>query len=1109
MRIDRPESQEEAILLEVREPVRRFLRRILDEPAMAEDAESETMLTLIHRIRAGLELRRPISFALQVAWTKALAVQRRAARVRRVVCVNPPLPRDPARMAELKDWLESGLASLRPIERAVIHLRYSEDLSYRELAAVLGEPVGTIGRQLHDARMALKASLEKSGGHEVSDLTLSVLLPVFRTLDRVVPSAGGASLASPLTLAAPTTIRLTLIGRVFFGLVLLFAVGTGTWLLLPNAGGVRATGATRNLEGSLAVSPGVAAALEQDVVPVRSLETPRTLATSERVVDASSRGTSATVAIGGTIMDLSGEPVSGASITYHARIGERSVRATVRSDRAGRYLFERVPIDPSFTRPDAGTLEIASDGHATQLKPVGMALPRSGSNALDLDAWLARGSTLEGTVRDAHGGAPISDALVEIWMNPALEVPSRPGFGALDKGPVESIRLGQTRTDELGHYRLEHVPVRIAGIEPGCRFAPLVKMEKPVLAGGLVVSAPGRATTGALVPLATEDETVVTIDVGMPRELVLAGSVRDGRGSAVEGAEVRARFATDDLNQWAISPQRIKGDGALAATVTEAGGGWRLAGLPPLSFPARLEITAHVAGREAARLVVPAVGAAGRLPDLVLTEADPITGVVVDGGGAPIKGAVVRLMDPVPNGGASSPMLDTATSDLNGRFTVAQPHRPWSSLELRIDAPGFASARAPVGEGSNREISITLVRERFVRGTVRSAEGHPVAGAWVTAVPGSVPRGALTHEYLESHRSLALGETASDAAGAFTLGGLPPGPVALWVGVPWPRGDGLLGLLLGRKFAVVVPEPSPPGPLVVTLPEYRSERGRLVVRVVDARSKAPIQRDLTGTLVAPDGMVGGHGMFAGPGLLVFHEVPVGTYRVQVEAAGFPKQESADVKISDAASPSELRVELGRGARLVGRVKHEGARLPGTIYLRLHSDSKKSTSRRVPCGDDGAFDVDGLAPGSWRVSAELQETGRPSVMTTRPEHVVLAAGFPSPSLELVLLPTERVRLRLSGLFDEGELPTTNRQSPRYGDLMRTLGRYRLRCRDDAGVSWLDSALGAFTVETDARDVILQLPLPAGAYVVAIDRGDDELTSLRMSSPGTAEFSVPAE
>ena len=44
-------APEEELLLDVREPVRRFLVRVLREPHLADDAASETMLTLIQRLR--------------------------------------------------------------------------------------------------------------------------------------------------------------------------------------------------------------------------------------------------------------------------------------------------------------------------------------------------------------------------------------------------------------------------------------------------------------------------------------------------------------------------------------------------------------------------------------------------------------------------------------------------------------------------------------------------------------------------------------------------------------------------------------------------------------------------------------------------------------------------------------------------------------------------------------------------------------------------------------------------------------------------------------------------------------------------------------------------
>jgi hypothetical protein len=253
-------------------------------------------------------------------------------------------------------------------------------------------------------------------------------------------------------------------------------------------------------------------------------------------------------------------------------------------------------------------------------------------------------------------------------------------------------------------------------------------------------------------------------------------------------------------------------------------------------------------------------------------------------------------------------------------------------------------------------------------------------------------------------------------------------------------------------------------------------------------------------------MIGGFGMFTGPGLLAFEEVPSGTYRLILEAAGLQRLTVEEVKIGDPLSPSEIRVELSRGARLVGRVRHDGMIGPGAIYLHAVPESKDVGALRLRCGDDGGFDVDGLVAGAWRVWAELQETRQPPVMTTRPHHVVLEPGKTLPPLELRLLTIQHVRVRLSGLFPDGDPPTTNKQSPRYGDLIRRVGEFRLRCRDEADVLWIDRPLDGLAFEVDDRDVILHLPLPEGAYVVAIDRDGDEIESRRISSPRATEITV---
>ncbi|QRG69638.1 sigma-70 family RNA polymerase sigma factor [Brevibacillus choshinensis] len=57
--------------------------------------------------------------------------------------------------------LEDALARLAPLHRHVIILKYFEDLTIREIAAVLGHPEGTIKTWLHKALGALRNDLGK------------------------------------------------------------------------------------------------------------------------------------------------------------------------------------------------------------------------------------------------------------------------------------------------------------------------------------------------------------------------------------------------------------------------------------------------------------------------------------------------------------------------------------------------------------------------------------------------------------------------------------------------------------------------------------------------------------------------------------------------------------------------------------------------------------------------------------------------------------------------------------------------------------------------------------------------------------------------------------
>jgi len=62
----------------------------------------------------------------------------------------------------------AALSRLSPGHREVLSLRYDQELSYREIAAVTGAPIGTIAARLHRAVEALRAAFTQREGEEVA-----------------------------------------------------------------------------------------------------------------------------------------------------------------------------------------------------------------------------------------------------------------------------------------------------------------------------------------------------------------------------------------------------------------------------------------------------------------------------------------------------------------------------------------------------------------------------------------------------------------------------------------------------------------------------------------------------------------------------------------------------------------------------------------------------------------------------------------------------------------------------------------------------------------------------------------------------------------------------
>ncbi len=160
-----------------RDAVFRFAYRMLGATAQAEDVTQDCFLSLIRRPEgfdpARASLRTYLLAAARNLSLKALrrqgqevALEDFAEEMRRGV-VEEPLRK--LLDEELAFEVSRAVASLPPLQREALLLFEYEELSLKEIAAVVETDVGTIKARLHRARQRLRRELEPymRGEHEI------------------------------------------------------------------------------------------------------------------------------------------------------------------------------------------------------------------------------------------------------------------------------------------------------------------------------------------------------------------------------------------------------------------------------------------------------------------------------------------------------------------------------------------------------------------------------------------------------------------------------------------------------------------------------------------------------------------------------------------------------------------------------------------------------------------------------------------------------------------------------------------------------------------------------------------------------------------------------
>jgi RNA polymerase sigma-70 factor (ECF subfamily) len=154
----------------------RYLRRLLGDETMAEDLFQQTWVRAAERIRR-YDASRPFGpWLLTVGRNLALDHLRRYRPESLDERPEPPAPAegpgatdDPlGRLAarERRERLGAALDGLAPHDREVLSLRFEEELSLKEIAALVAAPLPTVKARLYRAMARLRARLLEQGTRE-------------------------------------------------------------------------------------------------------------------------------------------------------------------------------------------------------------------------------------------------------------------------------------------------------------------------------------------------------------------------------------------------------------------------------------------------------------------------------------------------------------------------------------------------------------------------------------------------------------------------------------------------------------------------------------------------------------------------------------------------------------------------------------------------------------------------------------------------------------------------------------------------------------------------------------------------------------------------------
>jgi RNA polymerase sigma-70 factor (ECF subfamily) len=180
------------------ERIYRLLYRMNPNGDDASDLAQETFVRVFEKIHTFDGTSSLMTWIYRIAVNESLQFRRREKR-RTGILVRLARRRQEDRTSPAQNDGGEVLAALGRLpepERALLVLRYTEGLSYDEMAKVLGKPPGTIASGLNRARQMLRQILSPGGAKKPSGLSIKegggVIGPAARET-AAAPAAGGVT----------------------------------------------------------------------------------------------------------------------------------------------------------------------------------------------------------------------------------------------------------------------------------------------------------------------------------------------------------------------------------------------------------------------------------------------------------------------------------------------------------------------------------------------------------------------------------------------------------------------------------------------------------------------------------------------------------------------------------------------------------------------------------------------------------------------------------------------------------------------------------------------------------------------------------------------------